>query len=138
MLKGIQMLGVTHQDFVLNEYSRSYLITQQLSLNTIVQLQLDNANICQYATNSSQMRQCRFSPPGIPRGCHEISTSAGFFNFDWMRSRFQVQTRTISRSRMKVAPSCSNVRMTQRFLDQMNWSAAIHRMTCMSMTQPMR
>ncbi|MEH2386290.1 MAG: transposase [Nostoc sp.] len=43
----LRILRATDQDFVLNEYSRSYLITQQLSLSTMVKLQFDNISICQ-------------------------------------------------------------------------------------------
>lgn len=43
----LRILRAGHQDFVLNEYSRSYLITQQLSLSTMVKLQFDNISICQ-------------------------------------------------------------------------------------------
>lgn len=41
----LRILRATHQDFVLNEYSRSYLITQQLSLSTMVKLQFSNVSI---------------------------------------------------------------------------------------------
>jgi uncharacterized coiled-coil protein SlyX/DNA-binding transcriptional MerR regulator len=43
----LRILRATHQDFVLNEYSRSYLITQQLPLSTMVKLQFDNISISQ-------------------------------------------------------------------------------------------
>ena len=41
----LRILRATHQDFVLNEYSRSYLIRQQLSLSTMVKLHFSNVSI---------------------------------------------------------------------------------------------
>ncbi|MDJ0682219.1 MAG: transposase [Xenococcaceae cyanobacterium MO_167.B52] len=43
----LRILRASHQDFVLNEYSRSYLIARQLPVSTMVKLQFSERSICQ-------------------------------------------------------------------------------------------
>ena len=46
----LRILRASHQDFVLNEYSRSYLIARQLRVSTLSKLQFSNNTICQTDT----------------------------------------------------------------------------------------
>lgn len=46
----LRILRASDQDFVLNEYSRSYLIARQLPVSTMVKLQFSERSICQTDT----------------------------------------------------------------------------------------
>ena len=46
----LRILRASHQDFVLNEYSRSYLIARQLPVSTMVKLLFSERSICQTDT----------------------------------------------------------------------------------------